>query len=190
MARKRSRGEDLAYAEWHRLRFPEQYRRLQHRFASADRDWTEFCHFCRQPLAIIEEMVLGPKDPADKCCTVTRKLAQMAGIRGYLLGISIPRPPQIIERIDELWSELLEIYRDYPPNGFIARELHPDPGPLRELTPEQWAEVIAILHRDHHSGCRLARISELPPVNITRLSRAKQKNRAWSLVGDQKKFSF
>ena len=57
MARTRQHMEDLAYAEEHRLRLPELYIRTGHRCDMADRDWTEFCNHCKQPIAIIETMM-------------------------------------------------------------------------------------------------------------------------------------
>ena len=71
--RLRRFGEDLTYSIWHMEQFPSAYERIQHRFVQADRDFTEFCHYCSDPLAIIETVRDIGQDLLDKSVTVTRK---------------------------------------------------------------------------------------------------------------------
>lgn len=172
MSRARRYREDLSYAEWHRLSFPEMYQRIQHRLVQADRDWTEFCHYCSQPLAIFEEVRDVGQDLLDKATTVTRKLAVEAGLPARLIAWRTERPAEAQSEIDELGRRISELERQWPIVGFKTRLIAPQQErKIDELHPEEWCHWIAILHREHHHVCKSPRASEFP-VAFSRLLKA------------------
>lgn len=63
---------DLTFSRWHRT--------LSDDFTYIDLDYVAYCRRCRSPLALIEMST----DP-NKTFTVTRKLAEAAGIQAWLL---------------------------------------------------------------------------------------------------------
>lgn len=171
MSRRRKYGEDLTYAEEHRLALPELYRRIGHRLDMANRDWTEFCHWCKDPLALFEEFQDDGRDFRDKATTVTRKLAESSGVPAALFAWQTQRTRETQQQIDELWRELFELYAANPIIGFRARLLWPEPGPVVSLEPAQWWLWVAAVHRDHHRFCARAR-DWAPEVHLGRLQAA------------------
>ena len=162
MARRRKYGEDLTYAEAHRLSLEELYPRIGHRLDMADRDWTEFCHYCKQPLALLEEVRDNGQDLNDKATTVTRKLAQAASVPAWLLAWRTERPLEIQRRIDELHAALRELESRYPIVGFTAKPIAPAPGALARLSPAEWWKFVLSIHRRHHLSCPRAKAEEAP----------------------------
>lgn len=185
MASRRKYGEDLTYDEWHRVALPELYGRIGHRQDQANRDHTEFCHHCKQPLAVIEQVLDVGQDINDKATTVTRNLAAGADVFAVLLAVRIERPPEIQAEIDGLWQRLLEIYRAYLPVSFKAKQLWPVRTRLHDFTPGEWAEQILILHRNHHLDCAKAHTNGELPVHVRRLWVAKSRSGLWVPANDQ-----
>ncbi len=153
MARSRRYGEDLTYAEWHRNALPAKYGRIGHRIDLADRDWTEYCHYCKTPLAIIEEVRDRGQDLLDKGVSVTRNLARMARLPGMLLAWRNDRPPEVDRRINDLHQQIRELEAQWPILEFTIRNLLGPGRRLVRITPDTWLEHLLIIHREHHHGC-------------------------------------
>lgn len=178
MARRRKYGEDLTYAEWHRDTLPQLYGRIGHRQDMADRDWTEFCHWCKQPIAIVEEVIDRGQDLYDKSTAVTEALAKLSGLPAYLVAPRIPRPLEVQRRIDELNKELRKLESEYPISEFRIRCLVPQKGRIYTYDSEEWAYHLLMVHRSHHQYCPAARKSEIP-VKKDALRDAKQSSPLW-----------
>lgn len=176
MSRPRRFGEDYAYGLEHFARLPELYVRVGHRFDQADRDWTEFCHWCKMPLALIEMVHDKGQDLADKGVSVTRRLAVGVGVNAYLMAWRTDRPPEVQAEIDRLNTRVIDLTRQWPITGFRAQLLTPR-GPVESYTAEKWWELVAIWHREHHQYCPKARFEV--PVNGVNLARAQRQNRLW-----------
>lgn len=161
--RPRTFGYDHAYGIEHRERFPEQYERLEHRFASADIDWTEFCGYsrCRRPLILIEmyrDTERG-QDLNDKSATVTGRLARGVCVPAYVIGVWVRRPREVQDQIDALNAQVLELTRQYPITRIRAQLRVPHRGPVVAYEPGKWWELIALHHSWHHAECPEARRS-------------------------------
>lgn len=156
MARSRKYGEDLTYAEWHRKAFPDMYGRIGHRIDMCDRDWTEFCHYCKTPLALIEEVRDIGQNLLDKGVSVTRNLAAMSGVPGYLLAWRNDRPKAVDREIEQLHARIRELESQWPIVEFTIRDLRKRGRKLVKVTPDEWLEHLLIIHREHHHECRRA----------------------------------
>lgn len=156
MARSRLYGEDLTYGEWHRHALPEKYGRIGHRIDMANRDWTEYCHYCKVPLALIEEVRDRGQDLLDKGVSVTRALATMADVHGYLMAWRNDRPPEVDREINLLNARIRELEAQYPIVEFTIRNLRAQDRKLTPVTPDQWLEHLLIIHREHHHECKRA----------------------------------
>lgn len=176
MARRRRYGEDLTYAEWHRNRLAQLYKRIGHRLDMADRDWTEFCHHCKMPLAIIEEVVDRGQNLNEKSTRVTRNLAGMADIEAYLVAPRTERPRKVQDEIDRLHGLIRDLEAAHPIVEFHIKEIHPDHTDLRSLTPDEAAEFFLLLHRRHHETCQQARRGGEFPVRQKALREAMERN--------------
>jgi hypothetical protein len=161
-------GEDLTYSQSHRELMHQLFSRgnhdVGHRTKMVDRDWTEYCHWCRTPLALIEEVrVLKSHEQAfaDKPTTMTEITAQLAGIPAFLVGWQNERPDNVQDEIDRLNKRIRDLEAAYPIVSFRARWLSPR-GPIVNLTPRQWWDWVYLLHRDHHGRCQRARRFEFP----------------------------
>lgn len=190
MARRRMYGEDLTYAEAHRFELEHLYRRVGHRLDMADRDWTEFCHWCKEPLAIIEEVRDRGQDLHDKATTVTRKLAKRAGICAMLLAVEIERPRHVEREIEQHQARIRELEQAYPIQHVTAKLLEPNHGRklVRMTLDEWWLQGVYMLHVDHHRNCRSARQSEHPEywnAIKERIGYAKEKSRLWPVSRNQ-----
>lgn len=174
MARSRKYGEDLTYSEWHRSALPNLYGRIGHRLDLANRDWTEYCHHCKKPLALIEEVRDVGQDLLDKGVSVTRNLARLAdGMDAWLLGVRIDRPQEVDAEIDRLNTRIRELEAQWPITGFTIRDLQVHDRRLKRITPAEWLENLLIIHRQHHRGCARARVAGEIPVNAGKLLDAK-----------------
>lgn len=173
MARSRKYGEDLTYGEWHRTALPEKYGRVGHRIDMADRDWTEYCHYCKMPLALIEEVRDRGQDLRDKGVSVTRNLAASANIQAYLMAWRNDRPAEVDREINVLHARIRELESQWPITQFTIRNLRQRQQRLRRITPDEWLETLLIIHREHHSECRSAVEWS---VNRQRLMAAKEGN--------------
>lgn len=176
MARSRKYREDLTYSEWHRDRLRQLYERIGHRLDMADRDWTEFCHHCKIPFAIMEEVVDRGQNLNEKSTRVTRNLARMAGVEAYLIAPRTERPRDIQDEINRLQDLITELESKHPIVEFHVKELYPEHTSLRSLTPEQWAENVLLLHRRHHETCHEARRAGEFPVRRKALREAMDRN--------------
>jgi hypothetical protein len=156
MARTRKYGEDLTYGEWHREALPEKYGRIGHRIDMADRDWTEYCHYCKTPLALIEEVRDVGQDLLDKGVSVTRNLAVMANMPAFLMAWRTERPPEVDDEIDRLNKRIRELEAQYPIVEFTIRNLRHRGRRLTKVTVNDWLEHLLIIHREHHHECRRA----------------------------------
>lgn len=157
MSQRRRYGEDLTYAEWHRAAFPELYGRIGHRIDMADRDWTENCHYCREPLLIVEEVRDRGQDLLDKGTSVTRRLAERANLPAALMAWRSDRPKEVDREINTLHARIRELEAGWPIVGFTVRYLRRrDSLRLHRLTPAEWLEWLAIQHREHHAQCEKA----------------------------------
>lgn len=173
MARSRKYGEDLTYGEWHRTALPEKYGRIGHRIDMANRDWTEYCHYCKVPLALIEEVRDMGQDLLDKGVSVTRHLATMAQMPAFLMAWRSERPPEVDDEIDRLNRRIRELESQYPITGFTIRNLRHRGRKLESVTPDDWLEHLLIIHRQHHAEC--SRANEWA-VNGSRLIEVKDRH--------------
>lgn len=156
MARSRQYGEDLTYAEWHRRALPDKYGRIGHRIDMANRDWTEYCHYCKTPLALIEEVRDVGQNLLDKGVSVTRNLATAANMPGLLMAWRCQRPREVDQEIDRLNARIRELEQQWPITGFTIRHLRHRDTKLIPVTPDEWLEHLLLVHREHHHECRRA----------------------------------
>lgn len=157
MSRRRFYGEDFAYPEAHRTELPLLYRRTGHRLDMCDRDFTEFCHWCKDPIGLFELVRNVGQDLNDKATTVTRRLASRAAIPAFLVAWRVDRPDETQARIDTLNRELIDLCTRHPIASFRARQLYPRRSAWIDFTPhEWWQEGVLILHRSHYARCAAA----------------------------------
>lgn len=178
MARRRKYGEDLTAAEWHRLKLPVLYERNGHRLDMADRDWTEFCHFCKEPLGLWEEVIDRGQDLSDKATTVTRRLAERANLPALIVAPRTNRPPDVQAQIDDLHAEIRRLEALHPIIRFTVKRLTPTPGEFLVFQPDEFAAEIYLLHRDHHQRCRRAQRSD-PVYHVAAIKAARAKSKIW-----------
>lgn len=189
MARSRRYGDDVAYSEEHRWRLRELYQRIGHRIDVADRDWTEFCHHCKEPIAIIEQVRDVGQDILDKATTVTRKLAQRADVPAFLMAWRVERGLDLQAEIDRLMARVMEIQTSSPITQFKVRQIYPvGPRKVKSLEPDDYWKHIYMLHRDHHRTCARAAANGEIPVHGQRLSAAKGESRLWLPVQHSMRF--
>lgn len=180
---ERYNARDLTYSAAHRSALPQLYARIGHRADAADRDWTEYCHFCKKPLAIYEEVRDRGQDLTDKATTVTRWLARMAGIPASLVAWRTARPPEVQREIDELNKRVRELEGKYPITGFTVRPLYPEPGPLEALEPGEHWRRIALVHAEHEAGCHA-----VPRLERARLKRLRDASKREQTLWDASEF--
>lgn len=158
--RPRRFGEDYVYGLNHFERFPSQYKRIEHRFKMADRDWTEFCGYCHRSLMLVEMFRDRPGkgvDLSDKGVSVTRQLARGVGANAYVMAYLTERPKEVQSEIDTLNARILDLTRQWPITRFRAQLLEPYRGPAVTYDdPEDWWELVAFQHSDHHRECAKA----------------------------------
>jgi len=178
MARARKYGEDLTYSEWHRNALPLLYIRTGHRLAMANRDDTEFCHFCYDPIGIVEEVVDRGQDLSDKCTTITERLAKRANIPALFVAPRFDRPAEVQARINELNVEIRRLEGLHPITSFRMKRIWPHPSKFERLAPEDFAAEIHLLHRDHHQHCSKAQRSH-PVYKEAAINAARAKSYVW-----------
>lgn len=149
-------GVDLAFSNWHRHHFEEHYERRWHVMCTADRDWTEYCYYCSEPVAILEEKLDFGQNLVDKDYGVTRRLAERSRLQAYMISPKIERPPHVQQEIDELQARVIELQTKYPIPYFSAMELWPHKTDLKRYTESEFALFIGSLHRHHHINCAKA----------------------------------
>ena len=158
MARTRKYRDDLIYSDAHRRALPELYGRIGHRIDMADRDWTEFCAYCKRSLLVVEMVRDVGQDLSDKATTVTRDIAARAKVEACLLAYRVERSPEDQKELDELNRRIDAIEARSKIVGFKTCQLWPrHERRLTVLTPEEWWRSLYIRHRDHHKECRRAK---------------------------------
>lgn len=178
--RPRRHGYDYAYGLEHSERFPEQYKRIEHRFKLADVDWCEFCGYCHRPLMLCE-MVRDTRkgiDLNDKSTTVIGRLARGAGIPAYAIGVYVYRPPEVQAEMDRLNSQVLELTRQWPVTRINAQLRTPLPrSRVETYSTGQWWELVALRHSEHHQQCEKALRSREQLASPAWLATAQTKHR-------------
>lgn len=163
---ERYNARDLTYSAAHRLALPKMYARIGHRADACDRDWTEYCHYCWDPLGIYEEVRDRGQDLADKQTGVTVRLGAKALVPAGLIAWRTSRPDEVQARMDQLHRELRALEAAYPITGFTVRELWPARGSFEEIAPAEHWRRIAVLHAEHEAYCQ-----RVPRLERQRLSR-------------------
>lgn len=179
--RPRRFGEDYVYGLNHFERFPTQYKRIEHRFKMADRDWTEFCGYCHRSLMLVEMFRDKPGngvDLSDKGVSVTRQLARGVGADAYVMAYLTERPKDVQSEIDQLNTRILDLTRQWPITRFRAQLLEPHRGEAVTYDdPEDWWELVALQHSEHHRECDKAIRSRERLANPAWLQRAQARHR-------------
>lgn len=176
--RERYAARDLTYSAAHRNRLPELYGlRIGHRLKTCDRDWTEFCNYCREPLALVEEFRDVGQALEDKAHTVTQRLAQHAGLGAFVMAWRVERSEQVQREIDELNRRLRKLEAQHP-----ITEIHAKPLGGRSrfvlLQPDQWWDAIKLMHGEHYVNCEQAQRYG-PPITPQRLHQLRADNPLW-----------
>lgn len=126
---ERTGKRDLLYSGWHRTQSIRRF--LPYRVAATlkvvDIDWCEACHWCSEPVALIEtqESDRGPK-PA----VITQNLARLAGLRAFSVSYHRGEDGDI----------------DY----FYVKQIAPASPWNTQMRPEEYAGFLAAL-RDQHN---------------------------------------
>lgn len=178
-SRRRWPGNDLAFSQAHRDALPDHYGRIGHRLDVADRDWTEFCHHCKTPLAIFEEIRDVGQNVGDKATTITRRLADRAHLPAWLLAWRVERPKSVQSRMDELNQEIRDLEALHPIVGFKVRKLWPVMSKVTLAECSEVWELILMVHRAHHEHCSKAEQNREHDVNSGQLWVAMNNNRLW-----------
>lgn len=150
--RKHKHAIDPTFGLWHRNYLTDLWRALGHRLLFADRDWTEVCNFCRQPIALIEEVLDVGQNLDEKSVRWTQKLGLAARVPAYLVAPRLKRSQERAKRIKKLEAELRDLYCEDDIEQFTVKNLIPH-GPLHEYSVEDYALFTAALHRMHHASC-------------------------------------
>lgn len=161
MSRPRRFGHDYVYGLDHFERFPQQYKRIEHRFKMADVDWTEFCGYCHWPHTLVEMYRDTPngQDLRDKGVTVARRLARGVGAHAYVMAYLTERPPEVKDQIDKLNDQVLELSRQWPITRVRAQLVEPHRSKVETYSADEWWGLIALRHSTHHRDCSAARRS-------------------------------
>ena len=141
----------------------------------ADRDWTEFCGYCHRSLMLVEMFRDRPDgvDLSDKGVSVTRQLARGVGADAYVMAYLTERPKEVQAEIDQLNIRILDLTRQWPVTRFRAQLLEPHRGKAVTYDdPEDWWELVAVRHSEHHRECAKALRSGERLANPAWLQRA------------------
>lgn len=179
MARRRLHGESLVYAEAHRHEIPELWKRNGHRVDSADRDWTEYAHGCREPLALIEEYRDIGQNLYDKNFTMTKRMAERAQIPAYMVAWRVNRPKEVDEEIERLQRRVLELEAQYPITQISARMIYPTRTRFQTMQPSDWWLHVCAHHADHYTRCSVCQ-QKVAPVQRDGLETYKERSALWS----------
>lgn len=176
---ERYNARDLTYSAEHRRALPRLYQRIGHRADACDRDWTEYCHFCWEPLGIFEEVRDRGQDLADKSTGVTERLAMRARLTAGLIAWQCDRPADIQAEIDRLHARLRQLEAMHPISGFVVRPLYPQRGPFEHITVAEHWRRIAQMHAAHESSC--ARVPRLERWRLAALrAKAQRQGELWA----------
>lgn len=198
MARHRRFDTDNTYGDWHRALMSPLYERIGHRVDMADRDWMEFCHFCKEPLLLVEEVRNLGQDLSDKGVSVTTKLARRSDVPAVLLAVTHDYPfdgqlhigphddPMDLHSAEAFIQRLKrKIETEYPAtkrvSGFVAQVLYPRKSDFFEQTPSQWTQFVVSLHNHHlHNACAAG--SDLTDQELDDLRSCQQSNPLWRYI--------
>jgi len=114
---------DLTYSSWHRRVEPADRNTLTY----IDLDAVEYCHRCREPLALLE--LARDVGQAFKPTTVLRALAERAQVPAYLVFYKPDADGNII--------------------GFRMRQVYPRAGEWQTLSPGEYAAFLVRLRSLH-----------------------------------------
>ena len=127
--RKEKYGErDLCFSGWHRYHLNENLDYI-------DLDCIEYCHRCKLPLALIE--LAQDVGQSNKPTSVTRNLAQMAGIPAYLV----------------FYNGNGEKREGAQVCGLRVRRVYPTKSNELTLTPEQYELFLILLRMESGHHC-------------------------------------
>lgn len=129
---ERTGARDLTYSRWHRPDSIGRYidRRAASQLTMIDIDAVEVCAHCRRPIALIETKHSAAQVIA---ATFTVALAQMAGIRAYLVRYRTDDTDDIV--------------------GFRVQQLEPFCEDSVDWTPQQYADFLVRLRSERHHNC-------------------------------------
>jgi hypothetical protein len=173
-AGRRHPGDDQTYARAHVEEVIRQFPRIGHHIDALDRDLTEYCHFCKEPLEL-DELVRDVGQPlGSKPVTLTRRVAQRAVIPAKLIAWRVARPPEVDAFIDKLNEQVRSLEARYPITQITVRDLVNGTGQRvsakwHSMAPEEWWLNRLALHRSHHAVCAAAARSTYP-VNMKELA--------------------
>jgi hypothetical protein len=117
---------DLTYSSWHRRAEPSNRNVLTY----IDLDAIEYCHRCREPLALLE--LARDVGQTFKPTTVLKALAERADVPAYLVFYKPDESGNII--------------------GFRMRQVYPRAGEFISLTPDEYAGFLVHLRSLHVCG--------------------------------------
>jgi hypothetical protein len=144
-----------AYGVAHLQRFPEQYKRLEHRFKLADIDWCEFCGYCHRPVTLCEMYRGG--DLNDKSTTVMSHLAR-GEMPVYAFTPRFEWPPGVEQELDQISKHALGLVQQSRLTEVSAqRRVSHRRGGVETMHPDKWWEAVAFEHGKHHQSCAPAR---------------------------------
>lgn len=178
---ERYNARDLTYSAAHRTALPQLYRRIGHRADACDRDWTEYCHFCWEPLGIFEEVRDRGQDLADKSTGVTERLAKRAALPAGLIAWRTDRPADVQTEIDQLQAQLRALEALHPITQITVRPLYPDRGNFEPLPPREHWRRVAQLHAGHEIRCHRVPLLERWRLNELRMKVQRQAE-LWSPI--------
>lgn len=131
---ERTGVRDLLYSRWHRSASISRFIGLKVAaiIKTVDIDWCEACHWCDEPVALIETQrsQRGPKR-----ASVTQKLAERAKMPAY----SVAYEPS---------ADGADI------SGFTVRQIAPYEGDVRRMLPPDYAFWLVSLRNDHNEVSR------------------------------------
>ena len=173
-AGRRHPGDDQTYARAHVEEVIRKFPRIGHHLDALDRDLTEYCHYCKEPLELDEIVRDVGQSLGQKPVTLTRRLAQRAVLPAKLVAWHVERPQAVQDLIDELASQIRSLEARYPIDRIKVRDLVNAPGQRvsaewQRMEPQDWWTHRLALHRSHHAICPPA-IKATYPSNIAALA--------------------
>lgn len=161
-AGRRHPGDDQTYARAHVEEMKKKFPRIGHHIDSLDRDLTEYCHYCKEPLELDEVVRDVGQALSQKPITLTRRVAARAVLPAKLVAWHVDRPDDVQRAIDDLNRRVRELEAQYPIDGVKVRDIVSMPGQRvdpawHEMSPGQWWANRLALHHSHHLRCVQAR---------------------------------
>lgn len=127
---ERTGFRDLDYSRWHRTASIKRFlpEREAYELAMIDIDGCEYCRWCKAPLALIEVKRRG----GNRSCTVTRNLANEAGVPGFIVTYDVD---------------------DGDIREFRWQRIAPDLTPILIWSPHMYASWLWSLRQAHRASC-------------------------------------